>query len=95
MAIRGFRDTSGGSWYQIHPVPANEGDAIASVTDISIQNLNSDYNIYVASSNDWDTVGMLIKPNQIVAFEGLTVNMQLWVNDDGDNCEMAVMKIER
>jgi hypothetical protein len=93
--IIGFRDASDGDWYKIHPVQQDEDIPLPAVTDISIQNLDSSNDIYVSGSQDWDQVGMQIKPGQIVSFEGLSASMELWVNDDGSDCEMAVTKIER
>lgn len=99
--ILGFRDYSNGQWFQVHPAVVDAGSTedltpvYSSVTDISIQNLDGSNDIFVASDTDWDAVGMVIKPGQIVAFEGLTPNMKLYVNDDGSECQMAIMKIER
>ena len=91
----GVRAYSNGTWYQLNPVQADAETPLPSITDISIQNLNSEYDLYVSSSPDWDTVGLVIKPGQIVSFEGLSTTMQLWVNDDSNSVEMAIMKIER
>jgi hypothetical protein len=91
----GVRASSNGNWYQLNPVQADEDTPLPSITDISVQNLSSEDNLYVSSSPDWDTVGIVIKPGQIVSFEGMSTTMQLWVNDDGNNIEMAIMKIER